>query len=95
MNKEQQIAEMAFLGCHRNPQARTNEQLTKINEQLTKIIEKIVNVKCNDNCKIAKAYVKEFAEKLKEKCISCSTECGWLTFCLMEDIDELLKEYME
>lgn len=66
------------------------ERLKAQNEQLTKIIEKVVAEKCNDNCKVAKAYVKEFAEKLKsEMGEHYNTDVSEV----YEIINEVLKEY--
>lgn len=55
--------------------------------------------KCNDNCKVAKAYVEEFAEKLKRKCRnfypSIDHYCCSEKAVKLADVNELLKEYME
>lgn len=74
-------------------QQREIEQLKAENKKLTEIIEKTVNEKCNDSCIIAKAYVKNFAEKLKQRITDDNgTPIATLP---AKGIDELLKEYEE
>jgi hypothetical protein len=152
MNKEQQIEEMAVIGCVRNPQAHTAEECAKCdfkngqcnsyrhaealynagyrktftsdlasdtqkaykegyikgieereaeNERLTERLKQVLlsvdtvkemNAMCNID-EQRKQAVKEFAEKLKNVIHERDYLQGYAEIGLIEEIDELLKEY--
>lgn len=96
MDKEQQIEEMAVIGCVRNPQAYTAEECGKCDFKhyscnAYKHAKKLYNAGYHKQDEV----LTEFAERLKEKYgKSCSEDYPLFIECTSEDLDELLKEFL-
>lgn len=103
MNKQEQIEEMAVIGCVRNPQAHTAEECSKCDfkqgmcnayrhaEALYNAGYRLEATLTCDFIKMAQTHaVQEFAEKVKERC--SETFVGKRIISEV-DIDKLLKEY--
>lgn len=137
MNKQQQIEEMAVIGCVRNPQAHTAEECAKcefkegqcnayrhakalydtgyrktFTSNLASDTQKAFKEGYEKGCETCEQSwdngyndgyesgkedgMKEFAEKLRKKVISLNVwEFGEIDIIDVDDIDELLKEYID
>lgn len=107
MTKQEQIEEMAVIGCVRNPQAHTAEECAKCDfkqgqcnayrhaEALYNAGYRTEATLTCDFIKMAQTHaVQEFAEKLKSKTgTSFDYFMGFQKIVLAEQIDELLEEY--
>lgn len=106
MTKQEQIEEMAVIGCVRNPQAHTAEECAKCDFKYGQCnayrhAEALYNagyrteatLTC-DFIKMAQTHaVQEFAEKLKKVIHERDYVRGYAEIGLIEEIDELLEEY--
>ena len=71
-------------------------ELESENEKYLDSIESVQAGRCRLRCPLTEQAVKEFAEKLRKKVISLNVwEFGEIDIIDVDDIDELLKEYID